>query len=290
MLSLACLTALGEGDYRILHHFAGGANDGATPWGSVVQSGTTLYGMTSAGGSRNKGVIFALDVAPKLAISRDTTNVNVSWNTNFPDFGLESTDQLAGAWTPVAGVIGDSASLPTDAERQFFRLNTATATAASSFVKTGQQLNRLAGRGVALADLNGDGFLDAFVVNEKGPDGEGHRVCFGDGQGRFTDSGQRQANLSNWAGKPVIGDVNGDGKLDAITGNTIWVNDGKGHFEAHPEWIETSGADFSGPIEHADLDGDGYPDLVAVSGWKSLGVYLNDGQGHFRDSGQILKQ
>jgi uncharacterized repeat protein (TIGR03803 family) len=50
--------------FRLLHSFSGGANDGARPFGSLTLSlsGTTLHGMTSQGGSQNKGVIFALDV------------------------------------------------------------------------------------------------------------------------------------------------------------------------------------------------------------------------------------
>ena len=44
---------------------------------------------------------------------------------------------------------------------------------ALSLAGSGQQLNVLAGRGVAFADLNADGHLDAFVVNSTSPDGEG---------------------------------------------------------------------------------------------------------------------
>jgi hypothetical protein len=154
------------------------------------------------------------------------------------------------------------------------------------FTETGQQLNRLAGRGVALADVNGDGLLDAFVVNANTPDGEGSRVYFGDGRGHLTDSGQRLP--SKWEGKPAIGDVNGDGKPDVAAGNTIWMNDGRGYFEGHTERIDTSGADLDGPVKLADLDGDGHLDIVAVSGWKSLRVYLGDGRGRFRDTGQQL--
>jgi len=122
------------------------------------------------------------------------------------------------------------------------------APAAVSFAETGQQLNRLAGRGVALADLNGDGCLDAFVVNVNTQDGEGNRVYFGNCHGQFTDGGQRLANPSNWkGGKPAIGDVNGDGKPDVITGNMVWINDGRGYFTAHPELIETPGSGEWGP-------------------------------------------
>jgi uncharacterized repeat protein (TIGR03803 family) len=46
--------------YTNLHSFAGGAIDGATPRGSLMLSGSTLYGMTSSGGTSNKGVIFGI--------------------------------------------------------------------------------------------------------------------------------------------------------------------------------------------------------------------------------------
>lgn len=107
--------------FQLLHRFTGG--DGRQPWGSLLLSGSTLYGMTSAGGSQDKGVIFAMDLLPKLAISLDPTNVNVSWSTNFPEFGLESMGQLANGWKPEPGVTGFSATLPVAAGHQFYRLS-----------------------------------------------------------------------------------------------------------------------------------------------------------------------
>jgi uncharacterized repeat protein (TIGR03803 family) len=47
--------------YTVLHEFFGGADDGATPWGSLVVAGTTLYGMTQNGGNRNMGTIFKIE-------------------------------------------------------------------------------------------------------------------------------------------------------------------------------------------------------------------------------------
>jgi uncharacterized repeat protein (TIGR03803 family) len=47
----------------LLHSFAGGPNDGSTPYGSLIQSGNMLYGMTEFGGSNNFGTIFEFDTS-----------------------------------------------------------------------------------------------------------------------------------------------------------------------------------------------------------------------------------
>jgi uncharacterized repeat protein (TIGR03803 family) len=50
-------------DYTILHRFGGyEVNDGSYPWGSLVLSGSTLYGMTQMGssGEQNMGTIFRI--------------------------------------------------------------------------------------------------------------------------------------------------------------------------------------------------------------------------------------
>ncbi len=48
-------------NYLLLHAFAGGGSDGRSPYGSLVLSGTTLYGMTSGGGDSNTGTIFKIE-------------------------------------------------------------------------------------------------------------------------------------------------------------------------------------------------------------------------------------
>jgi len=48
------------GDYKILHQFTGGYDNGSTPYGSLLVHGEHLYGMTFAGGLANKGTIFRL--------------------------------------------------------------------------------------------------------------------------------------------------------------------------------------------------------------------------------------
>jgi len=46
--------------YQVLHTFTGASNDGASPYGSLIVSNSTLYGMTSAGGVNNAGTIFSI--------------------------------------------------------------------------------------------------------------------------------------------------------------------------------------------------------------------------------------
>ncbi|MBI5684959.1 MAG: hypothetical protein HZC54_07750 [Verrucomicrobia bacterium] len=47
--------------YTPLHSFAGGNNDGNEPYGSLILSGSTLYGMTYQGGSGELGVVFKIN-------------------------------------------------------------------------------------------------------------------------------------------------------------------------------------------------------------------------------------
>jgi uncharacterized repeat protein (TIGR03803 family) len=42
-------------NFAILYNFAGGANDGANPYGSLIAIGPDLYGMTAAGGGTGVG-------------------------------------------------------------------------------------------------------------------------------------------------------------------------------------------------------------------------------------------
>ncbi len=46
--------------YAVLHSFAGGDSDGADPYGSLIVIGSTLYGMTSGGGTSDYGTIFKI--------------------------------------------------------------------------------------------------------------------------------------------------------------------------------------------------------------------------------------
>jgi uncharacterized repeat protein (TIGR03803 family) len=54
--------------YRVLYSFAGGPFDGNDPQGDLTLVGSTLYGMTTAGGSSNFGTIFAIPIPEPSAL------------------------------------------------------------------------------------------------------------------------------------------------------------------------------------------------------------------------------
>jgi uncharacterized repeat protein (TIGR03803 family) len=47
--------------FQVLHSFNGGSGDGYQPHGSLILSGSTLYGMAEGGGASNYGVVFRIN-------------------------------------------------------------------------------------------------------------------------------------------------------------------------------------------------------------------------------------
>ncbi len=83
--------------YAVLHEFTGGAADGYQPYGDVIISGSTLYGMTSSGGDSNRGVVFSLPVTVDPSLTLTSPNGGESWTAG------ESHDIT---WTS-GGTVGD---------------------------------------------------------------------------------------------------------------------------------------------------------------------------------------
>jgi uncharacterized repeat protein (TIGR03803 family) len=59
---LACGTAFGQ-SFTTLYSFQGGTLDGSAPQDSVIQVGSSLYGMTLTGGTNGKGTLFQFNLS-----------------------------------------------------------------------------------------------------------------------------------------------------------------------------------------------------------------------------------
>jgi enediyne biosynthesis protein E4 len=138
------------------------------------------------------------------------------------------------------------------------------------------------GNGMAIADVDGDGRLDIYFVNQVG----GNQLWRNAGAGKFE-------NITAAAGVAVAGkvgvsasfaDIDNDGDADLYVttvraGNVLFENDGKGRFR---DISADSGLGYSGHSSSAvffDYDRDGRLDLFLVN----VGRYTTDtvaGQGY----------
>ena len=130
--------------------------------------------------------------------------------------------------------------------------------------------------GIALADFDGDGDLDALLLNGFRDIGAfPSRLLLNDGKGQFTDSGQ---TLNKTQGADLaVGDLDLDGDPDAFIANMdlpneIWLNDGDGHFS--DSGLRLEGNNSAKPTL-GDLDGDGDLDVFVGSLMNKPQIWFN---------------
>ena len=143
---------------------------------------------------------------------------------------------------------------------------------------------------VDLGDLDGDGDLDALVIELLG---EEPKLWANDGEGNFSST---DADFGH-ADSILIGDVDNDGDLDVLTqvhsplAYRVWLNDGIGNFTENGQPLKGETGIYQAEAVLGDVDGDGDIDVVGVCGCQQQNrdrVWLNDGNGNFTDSGQEL--
>ncbi|MEJ2208082.1 MAG: FG-GAP-like repeat-containing protein, partial [Anaerolineae bacterium] len=145
--------------------------------------------------------------------------------------------------------------------------------------------------GVALADFDGDGDLDALVANGfRSTGGLPSRLLWNDGHGAFADSGQR---LNETVGADLgVGDLDGDGDPDVFVANMdlpneVWLNDGGRLVDSGLRLGGVPPRTYATKPSLGDLDGDGDLDVFVANMDLPNEVWLNDG-GRLVDSGLRL--
>ena len=131
--------------------------------------------------------------------------------------------------------------------------------------------------GAVAADLDGDGWLDAYVAN----DALENFLLVNRRDGRFEERGVESGSALNEAGERQgsmgvdAADYDGDGDLDLFVtnlageGHVLYRNDGRGLFTdvTHAAGLAAATRPFTGfGTAWMDYDGDGWPDLLTVNG------------------------
>jgi FG-GAP-like repeat/FG-GAP repeat len=121
---------------------------------------------------------------------------------------------------------------------------------------------------LAVADMNGDGFPDIIAPPERGAGGNLPAIFLGDGKGhwKYWETVSWPAGLQY--GSVVAADFDKDGHMDLafavhLFGVRVFLGDGKGNFKDASDGLP---ADFpTRRVIAADVNGDGYPDIVAIN-------------------------
>jgi hypothetical protein len=139
---------------------------------------------------------------------------------------------------------------------------------------------------IAASDLDGDGSADLVTANSADRDQHGGvpsvSVLRNHGDGTFA----AKQDYPIKGGDPIsvaLGDLNGDGKPDVVTGDeagrvSVLLNRGDGSLEAERSYD-------AHPVESiavGDLNGDGKPDVATADGQLGVSVLLNRGDGTLR--------
>lgn len=141
--------------------------------------------------------------------------------------------------------------------------------------------------GIALRDLNADGFPDLFVANLNGL----NKVYLNDKSGQFAETGQTLGTLGESCTNVAVGDFNNDSIPDVFLTylaqpNQVFFGTGQGRFSI-PGLVVGTDARRSVSVALGDINRDGHLDAIVGNQGLPSDVYLNDGTGNFSKVGEI---
>ncbi len=138
---------------------------------------------------------------------------------------------------------------------------------------------------VVSGDFNSDGLPDIAVVNQTN---NNLSIFLNNGAGGFTAASGSPYPTGAAPQGLAVGDFNLDGKLDLVTANStdgtvsVFLGDGAGGFSA------AAGSPFTAVdanfVLAADINGDGFPDIVSLGSGGSVTILLGNGAGGFTPS------
>jgi hypothetical protein len=136
--------------------------------------------------------------------------------------------------------------------------------------------------GAALADFNGDGWLD-LVISDGNDIEKGRLNVYYNNEGFFPTTANWQSSDLGYNGHLDVGDVNGDGWPDVAVSYLgtsssfgpiarVYLNN-DGELSSIPDWTsDITGNSFG--VDFGDMNNDGRPDLAVATGW-SYAPYYN---------------
>lgn len=158
--------------------------------------------------------------------------------------------------------------------------------------------------GLALGDLDGDGDLDLFLAKDLLGTAGGieNRVYANLGNGRYVGMPGALPSHVEPSSSISLGDVDGDGDLDALVGNgttgsnnaqirvvnRLYLNNGNGTFIDGTARLPSLPPDRTRAVALFDADADGDLDAYIGNGRDAQRFYRNDGTGRFIDASMEL--
>ncbi|MFQ5454778.1 MAG: FG-GAP-like repeat-containing protein [Nitrospirota bacterium] len=149
-------------------------------------------------------------------------------------------------------------------------------------------------RDVRFGDINGDGAADIVIANDFERDS---KIYINNGDGTFSSDSTIFLSIRGCSKAVDLGDIDNDGDLDILIVNfynssdcpqftRLLMNDGIGNFTDVtktnlPEGLSGRYQSIAGLF--SDINGDGYPDIIIANLSSNNLLYINNGDGSFRD-------